>query len=61
MYRGVQTGWRAAKTDANGYYSIAGLYDGIETIATRKEGFQDAQIQAPINGDTRIDLQLLRR
>lgn len=61
VYRGVQTGWRDATTDRSGFYSIAGLYDGVETVETRKPGYPDTKMQAPINGDTRLDIQLTPR
>ncbi len=61
VYRGVQTGWRDATTDKNGFYRIPGLYDGIDTIETRKEGYQDSTTEVSINSDTRFDIQLIRR
>jgi hypothetical protein len=61
VYRGVQTGWRAATTDQNGFYRILGLYDGIDTVATRKEGYQESKKEASIDGDTRFDIELVRR
>ena len=61
VYRGVQTGWRDARTDKNGFYRIPGLYDGIDTVETSKEGYHDTTKEVSISSDTRFDIQLIRR
>jgi hypothetical protein len=58
----VVDGWRAATTDRNGVYSMSGMYDGISTVAASKDGYQQQEvINVPIQGDTRFDIQLVRR
>jgi hypothetical protein len=61
VYRGVQTGWRDATTDQNGFYSIPGLYDALDTIETRKDGYQDTKNSVRVSGDTRFDIEIVRR
>lgn len=60
VYRGVETGWRNATTDAAGFYEIRGLYDGPEALVVGKDGCLQQTLQVPINGDTRVDVQLRR-
>src|SRR5207247_5442692 len=57
-----QSGWDAAKTDANGFYQIHGLSDGSRLTGFSKEGYQkDEQADLSIHGDMRFDVQLIRR
>jgi hypothetical protein len=61
VYRGVTTGWRDAKTDRNGFYSIQGLIDCTDMVSVSKEGYQAHSQKLTVNGDTRFDVQLVRR
>jgi len=67
--------YQITKTDRQGFYSVSGLYSGKgNTIGARKEGFEDpfeGQPEGPevvpndqavtIDGNTRLDIQLVRR
>ncbi len=59
--REVFGGWREARTDATGSYAIQGLSDGIAVVSVGKEGFRTEERTVSITGDTRFDLQLVRR
>lgn len=50
-------------TDANGFYSFTGPYGtGISnSVQFTKEGYQTAMSDVTINGNTRLDIQLVRR
>ena len=62
VYRGVSTGYRSATTDRNGFYSILGMYDGTDVVATAKEGYAKTEhMGVAIKGDTRFDIQLVRK
>lgn len=63
---------QTAKTDKKGLYSFSRLYSGkVNTIGVSKEGFKGPRVdatgrdntarQVTIDGDTRIDLELVRR
>ena len=61
VYRGVVSGWREATTDRNGFYSLLGMVDGSETVATFKQGYARTEHRnVSIKGDTRFDIQLVR-
>jgi hypothetical protein len=55
------SGWRVGKTDKSGFYEIHGLYDGSREISVIKESYETVTRVVPINGDTRFDIQLVRR
>jgi hypothetical protein len=61
VYRGVTTGWRVTKTDKNGFYEIRGLFDGVEEVSTDMDGYETARSNVSIKGDTRFDIQIVRR
>ena len=62
VYRLVASGWRGATTDNNGTYKMLGMYDGANTVAASKDGYQNQEIRdVSIKGDTRFDIQLVRR
>ena len=61
VYRGVITGWRVAKTDKNGFYEMRGLFDGVEEVSTNMEGYETVKSNVSIKGDTRFDIQILKR
>ena len=55
-------GWDEATTDRNGFYQIHGLTDGSRLTGFSKDGYQKVeQGDLPIHGDTRFDVQLIRR
>lgn len=62
VYRGVVSGWRGATTDRNGFYTILGMFDGTDTVATSKEGYANTEDNnVSITGDTRFDIQIVRQ
>ena len=50
-----------ATTDTNGFYSMSGVYAGSSGVGFDKEGFQSKRTTVTINGDSRLDVQLVRR
>jgi hypothetical protein len=55
----------AVRTDPNGFYSFAGYPSGLGpsvgfSISFSSEGYQTATFRPTINGDTRLDVQLVR-
>jgi len=57
-----QSGWDHTTTDKNGFYQLHGLSDGSRRATFSKEGYQTIdQSDVPVHGDTRFDVQLLRR
>jgi len=57
-----QSGWDHNTTDKNGFYQLHGLSDGSRPASFSKEGYQKIDLgDVPVNGDTRFDVQLLRR
>jgi hypothetical protein len=62
VYRLVASGWRGATTDKNGFYQMAGMYDGSNVVTAIKEGYEEqTRRDVSIKGDTRYDIQLVRR
>jgi hypothetical protein len=61
VYRGVITGWRVGTTDKNGFYEIRGLFDGVDEVDAIKEGYESAKSLVSLKGDTRFDIQIVRR
>jgi hypothetical protein len=52
---------RPVTTDANGFYTIPGLDAAARmTVTTRKGGYAASEMNVAINGDTRLDIQLVR-
>ena len=58
---GISSGWRSAATDVNGFYSIAGLFDFQGSVRVTRGEYQQQDIKVSINGDTRLDVDLIRR
>jgi hypothetical protein len=57
-----QSGWDHNATDKNGFYQLHGLSDGRRQATFSKDGYQKLDLgDVPVHGDTRFDLQLLRR
>jgi hypothetical protein len=55
-------GWDDTTTDRNGFYQIQGLADGSRVTGFSKNGYQKVeQSDFPIHGNTRLDVQLVRR
>lgn len=68
---GDPLGHTFADTDSEGFYSFAWTSNGYTLLLVRKEGYQLAgerptgpvtgQIAATVSGDTRFDIELVRR
>lgn len=57
-----QSGWDHNATDKNGFYQLHGLSDGGRQATFSKDGYQKLDLgDVPVHGDTRFDVQLLRR
>jgi hypothetical protein len=57
-----QSGWDHSTTDTNGFYQLHGLSDGSRIATFSKDGYQKLDLgDVPVHGDTRFDVQLLRR
>jgi hypothetical protein len=57
-----QSGWDHNTTDRNGFYELHGLSDGGRRATFRKDGYGEIQLSdLRVHGDTRFDVQLLRR
>jgi hypothetical protein len=57
-----QGGWDHNTTDKNGFYQLHGLSDGSRKATFSKEGYQKVDLgDVPVHGDSRFDVQLLRR
>jgi hypothetical protein len=57
-----QGGWDHAMSDKNGFYQLHGLSDGSRAATFTREGYQELDLRdLPVHGDTRFDVQLLRR
>jgi hypothetical protein len=51
-----------ATTDTNGFYIFRGPLGGVTgTFQFAKEGYQTVSRDVTINGDTRLDVELVRR
>ena len=48
-------------TDATGVFSFSDVFNGVTTLYVSKDGYQEGARQVPINGDTRFEIQLVRR
>ena len=52
-------------TDSNGFYSFSWLFPGYQTLLVSKEGYRTLLGQPfltmTVAGDTRLDIQLVRR
>jgi hypothetical protein len=53
--------WREATTDRNGFYTIPGVYDQSSVLDVSLAGYQPLRTAVTIKGDTRFDIQLVRR
>jgi hypothetical protein len=57
-----QSGWDHSATDTNGFYQLHGLSDGSRIATFSKDGYQKLDLgDVSVHGDTRFDVQLLRR
>jgi len=57
-----QSGWDHNTTDKTGFYQLRGLSDGSRQATFSKEGYEKIDKgDVPVHGDTRFDVQLLRR
>jgi hypothetical protein len=65
---GSPDGHTFVDTDADGFYSLSWTTNGVHPLLVRKAGYALAvtrdpsgRISATVNGDTRFDIQLVRR
>jgi hypothetical protein len=64
---GSEFGHTFMYTDSNGFYSFSWLYPGYQTLLVTKEGYgtpprqPDGIFTMTVTGDTRLDIQLVRR
>ena len=64
---GSEFGHTFMYTDSNGFYSFSWLYPGYQTLLVSKEGYRtppgqtDGIFTMTVTGDTRLDIQLVRR
>lgn len=56
-----RTGWQVARTDASGRYSMRGLDDTTREVVVITDGVQRTSNMVSINGDTRFDIEIVRR
>ena len=56
-YNRHQTG----TTDANGFYRISGVSVGRVGVGFEKEGYQSSRSIVNVSGDTRFDIEAIRR
>lgn len=61
VFRGYASGWIGATTDSNGFYEVHGLYDRTDVVSASKDGYERQEARVTVNGDTRFDMQLVRR
>ena len=50
-----------ATTDANGFYRLSGVSPGSIGVGFEREGYQSSRSTVTVNGDTRFDIQAIRR
>jgi hypothetical protein len=56
-----QGGWDHTTTDKNGFYELHGLLDGSRKAEFGKDGYRQIEQNVQVQGDTRFDVQLVRR
>jgi hypothetical protein len=49
------------ETAADGAFTFTDLFNGVWTLAASKSGYRDVFLQTTVRGDTRIDIQLVKR
>jgi len=50
-----------ATTDQNGLYTLSGLYDGLSSVSTSKDGYDLDTRRVTVSGDTRLDIRVVPR
>ena len=62
---GISSGWRETTTDRHGFYSLPGLFSitapSYLNFYMSKEGYQAESRRVSIDGDRRLDIQLVRK
>ena len=61
LYVGISSGYREAITDKHGFYSIPGLFTVRAPVHLTKDGYETRDTRVSIDGDTRLDVQVVRR
>jgi hypothetical protein len=59
--RMMTTGWQAATTDSAGLYELHGQWNGTSSWSVSKPGYQSQGGTVTVNGDTRVDVSLVRQ
>jgi hypothetical protein len=60
--RAQRDDWRSVKTDRSGVDAIHGLLSGTSDVSVGKEGYETSYRRfMTVTGDTRLDVQLVRR
>ena len=62
---GVQVHWSDPHIDyytaSDGFFTFSEVFDGFTTLVASKDGYREVILQATVKGDTRFDIQLVRR
>ena len=58
---GAGDDYQRATTDRDGRFEIRGLYDRVKAVDVYKDAFAYLSQPISITGDTRVDLQMVRR
>ena len=58
---GAGNDYQRATTDSDGRFEIRGLYDGVKDVDVYRDGYEFLSQPMSIEGNTRVDLRLVRR
>jgi hypothetical protein len=61
LYRGIPGGVQDATTNEHGSYELRGLLTGTDTVSVMKEGYRTVSLDVTIDGDRRLDFELVRQ
>ena len=59
--RAMTTGWQDVTTDSDGVYSLHGQWNGTNSWSVTKPGYHPQRGSVTVNGDTRVDVTLVRQ
>jgi hypothetical protein len=54
-------GWQGTTTDGNGFYELRGLIAGTASVSAGLPGYRGKSQNVTVNGDMRLDFQLVRQ
>ena len=61
----VRVHWSDHHTDyytaSDGFFTFSEVFNGVTTLVASKDGYQEVVLQSAVKGDTRFDIQLVRR